>query len=158
MWPFLGGRSIKSNENFKSLYYDIKRHHLLCDIEECSHFIKNNRNREAIKECAEEKNEYDHFNDDIDLNDQFLMDLLDDIHVHLVHSFDTGFRMRNFTNFRLQTNDKREDGLYFDEDMEQFAEYFESKRKAMEKIRGIEQMAKNRYFSRVHSLENFIIS
>merc|ERR1712228_62426 len=105
----LNTKSIQNHEIFNCLYDDIKRHHLLCDIDECSHFIKNNRNREEIKECNDG---YDHFNDDIDLNDQFLMDLLDDIHIHLVHSFDIGFRMRNFTDFKLQTNNEREDCLY----------------------------------------------
>ena len=154
----------KSSENFKNyniLYEDIKKNHLMCDIMECSHYVKNNRDREIEiseknrKNSDEENMLFDHYNDDIDLNNQFLMDLLDNIHIYLVHGFDTGFRMRNYTDFGKQSiNDKNANSdddemkyLWFDEEMESFSVYYENKRKELENIRGRKRVRNNKYFT-----------
>ena len=163
LYVHLDGKISESCRNFNLLYEDVKKYHLMCDIMECSHYTKNNRDREAehdgngVDEAKRKdsggSSDYDHYNDDIDLNNQFLMDLLDNIHVYLVHSFDTGFRMRNYKQFGKGV-EKKEDGddekwLWFDEEMEGFAGYYENKRKELRNVRGVKRMRNNKYFTRL---------
>eukprot|EP01083_Nonionella_stella_P083293 230248_1 len=129
----------ENDSNFNLLYENMKKHHLLCDIASCSYYIRNNQNRETLNGSDEE----------IDLKHQFMRDLLDSIHCFLVHSFDTGFRMRNV---RKNTFDNAKDlkidskSLYLDEEMEGNAQYIDMKRQEMRQIRGMNDSNKHNRF------------
>ena len=64
----LNGTTSNNARCFEALYDDIQRQHLLCDLQECCHYQRNNRDRETVG------------SEEVD----FMMDLLDTIHVHLV--------------------------------------------------------------------------
>lgn len=73
LWIHLNGNMVDNARCFEALYEDVQRQHLLCDLEECCHYIRYNRDRE--KESV---------GSDADLDDELTIDLLDSMHTQLV--------------------------------------------------------------------------
>eukprot|EP01084_Bolivina_argentea_P300658 518497_1 len=117
---------IESNRQFQIIYQMLQNNNLLCDIENCKIYQRNNRERERTSiECG-------------DRNLSIFIDLIDTIHCYFSHSVDIGYRI--IQNLHTE-NDNNEfsncnESTAYDPEMRKLANYLSDKRKKMQKIRG----------------------
>eukprot|EP01084_Bolivina_argentea_P108512 193926_1 len=73
----------QTNQQFETIYKVISENNLLCNIEECTIFARNNREREKDTISIQGKDECL----------SFFINFMDTIHCYFIHSVDTGYRI-----------------------------------------------------------------
>eukprot|EP01084_Bolivina_argentea_P123840 219460_1 len=122
----------ENKRNFQYIHELISENNVQCDIDRCSPYIRNNRNRE------QEVIKHD------DPKTVFLMDLIDSMHVYFIHSYDNGFRTPvDFFDDILENNIS--DELEFeDKELLKLSLHLKEKRKKLFEIRGISKKNQNK--------------
>eukprot|EP01084_Bolivina_argentea_P160440 279389_1 len=111
--------NIDDDMQFKLIYDKmIKDEQLRCDINKCSIYKRNNRERENEKIKCDE-------------NIMVYVDIMDSIHCYFLHSIDTGFRIFNNNDY----------------DAKSMKSYLLGKRKNLERIRGNARVSKFKFMT-----------
>eukprot|EP01084_Bolivina_argentea_P004449 8457_1 len=117
----------KNKETYKIINESLCNY-IECDLNECSQFKRNQRDRE--NDTTENKND----------NKIFYMNLLDNLHSYLVHGYDIGFRINIENNDTYENIDEQKeiDNIEINNDhkMVMFERHFEKKRKTLGELRG----------------------
>ena len=74
-----------NNDNYQYINDKFSKFLGMCDIYKCNNYNRNGRNREIEKKENIKHDEYG----------TIILDILDTIHVYMIHGFDTGFRVKN---------------------------------------------------------------
>eukprot|EP01083_Nonionella_stella_P156610 507381_1 len=118
---------------------------ITCDIAKCNLYRRNGSDREK-----EEKNP----DKEEDKKGFILMDILDNIHTHLIHSYDTGYRIKSMTYDQDNAAQSGDDGddldtnkLCVDATMNSIRNSLDEKRKKLENIRGKDRVHNNKFLT-----------
>ena len=124
------------NESLKSV--------IKCNISLCGGYIRNNRNRQ---------------NDNIDINKYdekgfFYLELLDNIHVHFVHGYDSGMRIKKNFNIKSKNDDDKNEKKninFHDEEMIHLTKCLDSTRKQLTNVRGRVRIEHSKFVTTINS-------
>eukprot|EP01084_Bolivina_argentea_P005393 10178_1 len=130
-----------NDQNFQ-IICDILTKHNKCDLTKCLSCIRNSRNREIEENTQEIKPQL-----------IFYVDLLDNIHCHLLHSYQTGFRIisqkeeskqNNININNDETNKDNSQLSYDDHKLKDLQQYLSNKRKTLKNI-GTNRIKKSKF-------------
>eukprot|EP01084_Bolivina_argentea_P092396 166237_1 len=126
-----------NNKNFKKIHYYLTSFNITCNIQKCQQFQRNQRDRDQQQSTTAN-------NDDFVF--EYYIDLLDNIHVYFLHSYDTGYRIdmqllnddmfhdqwdeHNIGFIDYDLNDIKQ--IYIDNSFKKLKQLLKSKRKLME--------------------------
>eukprot|EP01084_Bolivina_argentea_P265027 449108_1 len=105
-----------------------------CSLNKCKYYQRNNRNR-----CKEEIKDS---NDKLSL----YVDIMDTIHCYFLHSYDTGFRIKQkkpANNDDSNTNDNNNTAV--DTEMKYLYKEIQLKRKELQRVRGMERIKHTKF-------------
>eukprot|EP01084_Bolivina_argentea_P252216 423293_1 len=136
---------IVNDKNYQ-IINDKMTHVIKCDINKCNLYKRNGMDRET--------NAVKNINNPVDKKGAVIMELLDNIHTHLVHSFDTGYRIRVDMDQKSQPNDNTQDTDEINSQMTTFKFSIDNKRKQLENIRGKDTIQHNKFITNFENESN----
>ena len=128
------GSQKKNDDNFLIINNKCIKY-INCSLNKCINYSRNNRDR-----CSEE------LGNNVDNLLLIYTDILDTIHCYFLHSYHTGFRIKNKQKIYNKDNDNDDDNID-DNDIEMIylSKEIKSKRKELELIRGTRRVKKNKF-------------
>eukprot|EP01084_Bolivina_argentea_P278507 475825_1 len=143
-------RTITRNKEFESIHNYIMTKVHPCNLENCHIYIRNNRNRETENILSNDSTESHR---KLDKYYKYKLETMDTMHCFLIHSFDTGFRIRTdvFTaNDSIKQKDSSNE-LHTNDTMTKLYTYLKTKRELVQNIRGTERSNNTKFVTNMNA-------